>query len=180
MKRTVWRTRRALFGFALMVGLGCGAGPEGGEPDAGVPVTGGALADAGTATDGGVPDAGLVTSDGGTSDGGASDAGEPLSYVQDVAPLFYACGGCHKYGTNALMLADPQFAVGQLVDAPSVACPDGRLRVKPGSADPKDSYLMAKLLNTDLCSGGVMPPSGALSAEQIATVTAWIEGGALP
>jgi hypothetical protein len=51
-------------------------------------------------------------------------------------------------------------------------CSDGRLRVLPGQ--PSESYLMDKLMGTQLCAGKKM----VLPEADIETIAAWICAGA--
>ena len=52
------------------------------------------------------------------------------------------------------------------------------MRVAPGDVD--TSYLMAKILGGGPnFEGDLMPPSGALTAGQIATIRTWIAEGAV-
>ena len=80
---------------------------------------------------------------------------------------------------NGLTLGnDPAGAYAALVNAPSSV--PGLDQVEPGSSDM--SYLYHKLAGTQLSVGGSgtqMPPGGMLSADDLATVKAWIDGGAL-
>lgn len=141
--------------------MGCGH-EEDRADGSNVGVDGGAVRDPGVGVDGGV----------------TADAGHEVSFSGDVLPLLASCSGyCHPGSYSPMGLA-PQEAWANLVNAPSVGCADGRLRVKPGDADPKRSYLMAKLLGVDLCSGGVMPPAGGVSAEHIDVIRRWIAAGA--
>jgi hypothetical protein len=51
--------------------------------------------------------------------------------------------------------------------------------VRPGKAQTRDSYLMAKLRGIDLCGGNAMPPKAtSLSVEKIELIAAWIAAGA--
>jgi hypothetical protein len=162
---------RLALALVLMVALACGGG-QGREdqpmpPDASAQSDGGTQADAGAESEGGIQ----LPEDGGT-----------VSFASHVAPIFNAtCTGyCHPGGYSPMTLREDE-ALSVLVDVAAVGCTSGaRLRVKPGDADPKSSYLMAKLLGQELCSGGVMPPGGGLPAEQVEIVRAWIEGGAQP
>ncbi len=64
-----------------------------------------------------------------------------------------------------------------LTDGTSGACSDSRALVVAG--EPAESYLVNKLLGADLCMGKRMPPSAALAADKIKTITDWICAGAL-
>lgn len=127
-------------------------------------------------------DAGASTTDAGALDAGemldagtTMDAGLDVSFARDVRPLFAGCTGyCHP-GGGAPMGLGAQEIWDNLVNASSTGCADGRLRVKPGDADPKQSYLVAKLMGVELCDGYRM---GSLSDDQIEIVRAWIAAGA--
>ncbi len=164
---------RWLLACAAAAGWACGVdggegGPHQGSKDGSAMPDGGGQESAGA-------DGGADAGEQGGADGGT------VSFALHVAPLFNATctGACHP-GGYAPMSLEADEAVGTLVGVDSVGCTDGRVRVLPNDADPTRSYLMAKLTGAHLCSGGVMPPSGPLSADQVATVRAWIEGGAQP
>lgn len=168
---------RSAMKWALLLGLtttsvvGCGqeedrAGSNNAGVDAGV-VGSPVGADGGVAADGGVELDGGVT----------ADAGHEVSFSGDVLPLLASCSGyCHP-GNYSPMGLGPHEAWANLVNAPSAGCDDRRLRVTPGDPDPKRSYLMAKLLGVDMCSGGVMP-GGGMPAEDIEVIRRWIAAGA--
>ena len=104
-----------------------------------------------------------------------------MSFLADVEPLLVdgcTSAGCHGFPNAA---ADLDLRAGSayddLVSVPSSQC-DDRLRVAPGQSDA--SYLIDKLTGVNLCFGTKMPKSGqGYSAEQIATISAWICQGAL-
>ncbi len=86
--------------------------------------------------------------------------------------------GCHSGAApkQGLTLVSGM-AYGSLVGVASSECGASRKRVQPG--DPSASYLMDKLLGTNLCSGSQMPKSGqGLPKAQIDTIGAWICAGA--
>jgi hypothetical protein len=93
------------------------------------------------------------------------------SYTNDVLPIFQmSCGGelCHVPPSRDA-----------LVGIKSNECCDGRELIAPG--DPAHSYLIDKLRGERLCSGGSMPLGQTpLDPAQIATITAWVCGGAQP
>ncbi len=65
-----------------------------------------------------------------------------------------------------------------LVAGTSEQCNDSRKLVVP--AKHAESYLLSKLTGVDMCSGTLMPKAGSsLAAEELATISAWICGGAL-
>ena len=89
-----------------------------------------------------------------------------------------AGGGCHSGARPreglSLERAD---AWSELVNAPTSQCNDGRVLVSPGSPD--RSYLMDKILGTNLCSGSRMPKAGmGLPSADIDAISAWICAGA--
>lgn len=134
------------------------------------------------ALDGGAWDA--VAPEAGTWDVGTwdigSDAGAAVSFSKHVFPIIQAnCAGyCHP-GSYSPMSLKLDVAHLNLVNAPSVGCTSGRMRVQPGRAGTRDSDLMAKLRGVDLCGGGQMPLGGRpLSPEQIDLIGAWISAGA--
>jgi hypothetical protein len=68
-------------------------------------------------------------------------------------------------------------AYGSIVNVLAKECSDGRLRVKP--SNPASSYVIQKLTNVNLCSGGQMPKVGtALPSSEITTISNWICEGA--
>lgn len=101
-----------------------------------------------------------------------------MSFANQVQPVFTAnctSGGCHS-GTKpaaSLSLASG-VAYGALVNVASSCA--GRLLVAPGSVS--TSYLMNKLLGTNLCSGSKMPKAGTMPSAEIAAVSGWICEGA--
>lgn len=111
----------------------------------------------------------------------ACDGGASVSFVTDVAPLLESgCAerGCHggampKEGLDLRGMASFEDLVGVFASQ----CDDGRLLVEPGA--PERSYLMQKLLGTDMCSGSLMPKgSMPFTASELATISSWICSGA--
>ena len=89
-----------------------------------------------------------------------------------------ATANCHSgpmpRGSLDLTSADTSFM--ELVGVPSTQ--DGALNiVEPFDAD--SSYLIRKLENAAGITGTVMPPTGMLDANTIATIRQWIDDGAL-
>lgn len=106
---------------------------------------------------------------------------EPIpEWTADVQPIFADnCAGCHlDGGTSGSFNFDD--GVSDLADVPSNG--SSLDYVEPGDAD--NSYLIAKLSGTQVAAGGTgarMPFGGAaLSADDLATIRAWINAGALP
>jgi hypothetical protein len=68
-------------------------------------------------------------------------------------------------------------AYAELVGVGTSQCGSGSKLVVPGQVG--ESYLMNKLLGTELCSGSQMPKAGqSLSDAELAAITAWICQGA--
>jgi hypothetical protein len=106
-----------------------------------------------------------------------------VSYSTQVGPIFTAsCGlnGCHAgaHPQQGLNLSTVSGAYAALVNQPATECGSGALLVKPGSV--ADSYVVDKLLGTNMCSGAQMPGGGnaALPQAKIDTIEAWIANGA--
>ncbi len=95
---------------------------------------------------------------------------------RDVEPIFMSsCSGefCH-----GLAMTSASRAYDYLVNQPSLECDDLRPLVTPG--EPDRSYLVDKLVGRNLCAGHPMPRgvSNQLTAEERATVLAWVAEGA--
>jgi len=107
----------------------------------------------------------------------------------DVQAIFSkscgSAGGCHNKTNPAGQL---DLRVGNsyaaLVDMNTSYCQDGRKRVVPG--EPSESYLIDKIMNTDLCNlpngskSAKMPPGSTLPAADLETISNWICAGAQP
>ncbi len=107
-----------------------------------------------------------------------ADSSVPFQDVQDIFPASCATNGCHK-GAQAreeldLTEGNAHYAI---VGVPANQCDDGRLRVAPG--DPWNSYVLDKILGTDLCFGTRMPKLQALPGSDAQVIADWICGGAL-
>ena len=91
-------------------------------------------------------------------------------YQADVQPIFIQkCNGelCHLAPTRA-----------SVVSKPTTSCCDGRLLVAPG--DPDHSYVVDKVLDVRLCSGGQMPlGKPVLTDAERGALVGWICAGAL-
>ena len=103
-----------------------------------------------------------------------------VSFSEDVEPILTqncATTGCHRLPApkESLILTagDAYFA---MVGVPAQQCGDGRDLVSSG--DPAASYLMDKLLGTNMCFGSRMPKQTSLSDAEIATISNWICIGA--
>lgn len=110
-------------------------------------------------------------------------AGAPSTLAGNVQAIFTsscATAGCHVTSSPQVPMdlrAGHSYA--SLVGAPCTECPP-RLRVLACGPLPSQSYLMAKLLATDVCSGTRMPKSAPLSSTDIQTIRDWIAQGAPP
>ena len=98
--------------------------------------------------------------------------------VSTILEQHCAGGGCHSGARPreglSLQRSD---AWSGLVNVPASQCQDGRSLVSPGSPD--TSYLMDKILGTNLCSGSRMPKAGmGLPSADIDAISAWICAGA--
>lgn len=118
--------------------------------------------------------------DGTDGTSGTSGTGEAApSFARDVQPILQASCDCHVDAAPAQLSFTDAYA--GLVDVPSTEAP-GLDRVEPGAPD--DSYLWHKLSGTHIAAGGSgdpMPaPAGGLDAGSLATIEAWISGGAEP
>lgn len=119
-----------------------------------------------------------------TDGGGDGDGDVELSHAADIQPIWNAncVAACHEPGGTAATFLDLSGdAYAAIVDVTSIQAP-GLSVVETGNA--ADSYLVAKLRNMQVEVGGngVQMPSGVapLPEETIATIEAWIDGGALP
>jgi hypothetical protein len=85
--------------------------------------------------------------------------------------------GCHAGARPAEgMSLETGKAFAELVNVASSQC-GARLRVKPGA--PTSSYLMDKLLGTNLCTGSQMPKAGtSIPSTQLDAIRGWICEGA--
>lgn len=112
-----------------------------------------------------------------SDDGGGGGGG--VSFASTIQPIFdqnCALAGCHSSGTaSAGLVLAAGSAFDNLVGVPSSQQP-GLSRVAIGNPD--SSYLVRKLEGSGI-NGGRMPLNRApLSAEQIASIRAWITEGA--
>jgi hypothetical protein len=133
---------------------------------------------------GGSGGAGAGGSAGGEPDGGVSS----FAAVQEI--LASSCARCHdpahpivpETQTYIAMDLTAKDAYAALVRKPATETCGGTL-VTPG--DPTKSYLYAKITQDTPCDGERMPHQGMLRTpplpdDQIATIAAWISGGAKP
>jgi hypothetical protein len=115
------------------------------------------------------------------SDGSCTCGATAVSFASDVQPIWNAnCvdAGCHTGARPKENLTlDPGSAFADLVGVATDQCNAQRTLVVPG--DVSASYLMNKLLGTDLCSGSQMPKAGqSLTSAELATINTWICQGA--
>jgi hypothetical protein len=119
-----------------------------------------------------------------TAGDGDGDSGA-LSYAADIQPIWDdKCAGCHMPGGFAELFVDLSGdSYSNVVGTLSVQATDKQL-IEAGNA--ADSYLIAKLRNTQeaaggsggLMPGGMMPVP--LPEDQIAMIEQWANEGALP
>jgi hypothetical protein len=103
------------------------------------------------------------------------------SFAADVYPLFQAarCPTCHGSPGSAGLDLSMSVAYNNLVNRPASECMPSRFLV--AASAPQSSYLLDKLLGTNLCSGVRMPRGGTpFTQAQLDTVQAWIAAGAAP
>jgi len=98
--------------------------------------------------------------------GPSASAQEKVDFAKEVQPLLRQnCQGCH---------GSAQQMAGLRLDRRSSALKPGTRRLVPGSSDSSYIYLRASGTN----HGPQMPPTGAMSNEQIALLKSWIDQGA--
>lgn len=155
------------------------------------PSTGDTDTDTGGSTDASTSGSmGASASTGGSTGDASSTTAEPTTgaeavlFTSDVWPIFENTCSCHTQQTPGpgdgafFMGADAPTAYAALVDVPSSVM--GLDMVEPGST--AKSYLYHKLMGTQVSVGGGgtnMPPGAPLGADDLATISAWIDGGAL-
>ena len=165
---------------------GSGSGGKGAAGGGGVPTSAGAGGSAGAGARAGTPSAGAAGragAAGGAGAGGGSGGGA----FADVQTIFNdRCVTCHdkskvglpSYPQLSLVAADSRAA---LVNKSALETCGGKY-VVPGQ--PSQSYLVHKVSDATPCDGNRMPAPFEvlhmvpLSAEQIATISAWIGAGA--
>ena len=112
---------------------------------------------------------------GGSPDGDRGQAVTLARLSEEIFTPRCATSGCHSGTTRAGGLSLQAEDIAQIVGPSSTGKPDFRL-IEPG--DPVNSYLLMKIRGDEGIAGDRMPPAGALEAEQIARVEAWVEDGA--
>ncbi len=104
------------------------------------------------------------------ADAGACVSVKTRSFTRDVVPLFNSCAGevCHSFAAGAII---------QQLGIPSVECCGQEQMIEPGH--PERSYVLRKLLGTNLCGGLKMPLERVpFSADDLQIVSDWICQGA--
>jgi hypothetical protein len=200
------RSRLAFAAAATALVLSCSSSAPPDPPaDSGIPADGPATGrfDSAPPRDADAPDAlvgdsrpvdrprpdGPVAIDGRTADA-AADAPPGVAFAAVQAIFAERCVRCHdpahpfvpESPTFVALPLTPASARGALVDQPAHETCGGVL-VTPGS--PEKSYLFHKLTDEMPCDGVRMPHGGMLRPQplppaDVATVAAWIRGGALP
>ena len=164
----------------LLVLAACNPSTGGTDTD---PVTGTSTgADAGTST-GADTSASASTGDASASTAEPTTSSEPPRFTPDVWPILQSYCSCHTQmipgpATDFFMGEDAPTAYGAIVDVPSSIT--GLDQVEPGSLE--TSYLYHKVAGTQFTVGGNgdrMPPVVMIGADDLATIAAWIEAGAL-
>jgi hypothetical protein len=104
----------------------------------------------------------------------ATPSGQPVAFATIEAMFVGACGGCHPPAQGMMMQPGKVYA--SIVNVPAVE-DKALMRVKPG--DSASSYLYLKISQAKPPTGARMPRGQPpLSADEIATVKAWIDQGA--
>jgi len=176
---------RAALALALVLTAGCGDDGGGTVSDSDATTTAPNTSTNPTTTDPTTTDATAGEESSG-SEGSSSDTGAiAVDYIADIQPIWdlRCVAGCHietgSAQTNGpILTAEKSYA--DLVDAPSPTVP-GIDEVEPG--DTSKSYLWHKVNNTQASVAGLglqMPLGGMLSADELATIEAWITAGAKP
>jgi hypothetical protein len=111
----------------------------------------------------------------------ACEGASALSYAANIEPVLAAqctAAGCHRgpVPQAGLNLTTGNGYAG-LVGVASSQCAN-RMIVAPGQ--PGASYLVNKLMGTNLCFGTKMPKTGSIGADNIAAINDWICTGANP
>ena len=182
---------RLLCCLLLLTALGCGDPSEGDDlppgaftsgPDDGTVGVGDATTTAGSEDSEGTTTAATTTS----TDSDSSDTGPVvLSFAEHIDPILQASctdPSCHDSDgpINGLDLQSPG-TLERICGVYSLVV--NMVLVDCEGADPQNSWIFRKLEGTQLDvspgGGGRMPPA-PLPDDDIATIEAWIEGGALP
>lgn len=145
-------------------------------------------ADDGSSSSGAAETSGAPSTDGtgaGDSEGSSGATGAPaVDYAGEIQPIWDAACTCHLQGPSGTMTATTLTLNADVSHAELVGTPATQAdlpRVAP--SDPEGSYLWRKLQGTHREVGGsgtAMPQIGMLSDEELASIEAWIAGGAAP
>jgi hypothetical protein len=111
-----------------------------------------------------------------TDQDAGADGGSSPSFMNDVTPIFAACGGelCHTSTSGAAWPYDSLVNVKTSRDS----CPGANFLVVPSSLS--QSYLMNKITGLGMCPSTAQMPSGKspLTMSQMQTIADWICQGA--
>ena len=173
-----------------LAALGCPAQSEGDDLPPGAFTTGGDDAIDPSDTDGvtSVDPEGTTTTTTSPPETGSSDDVPPgeLSHDADIQPIWTAsCIGtsCHDSDVPASSLDLQSAGVRDRLCANNSTTQTSIALVDCDGLDYEASWLWSKLTGEGLelpGAGWLMPAGSMLSAEEIATIEAWISGGALP
>jgi hypothetical protein len=116
-----------------------------------------------------------------TCEAGACVCGQDMAtFAADVQPILTASCALALCHAGAMPKAGLDLTVGSahvaLTTGSSVNCMSTPALVLPGN--PSDSYVIRKMLGSELCFGGRMPPAMALPQDSIKAISDWICGGA--
>jgi len=128
-----------------------------------------------------------------TGDGPVDNPPAAVPTFSDLQPILESrcAGGCHADNSGGCLpspMSDLSLCAAEarqaLIDVPSMEV-SSLLRVAPG--DSARSYLLRKVLPATTGGGPIPgtlgqrePPGDPLTSDELATLTAWIDGGALP
>lgn len=112
---------------------------------------------------------------------GSCTCGDASASFDDVVAILApqcASAGCHSGARPREGLSlESDAAYDALVGVAATQCNDGRALVEPGK--PQASYLLDKLLGTNLCAGSQMPKAGqTLPTAEVEMISNWICSGA--
>jgi len=92
----------------------------------------------------------------------------------DVVSLFQKrCVACHQGKSAVEGLSWEPAKIAAAINAPSREMPDLKII---DTASPESSYLLKKVRGDSGIQGTRMPPTGALSAEEIKLLETWVQG----
>jgi cytochrome c553 len=173
--------------LAMLVLAACADDDTGNDGQMDASTHGDGTADDGSSS-GAAETSGAPSTDGtgaGDSEGSSGATGAPaVDYAGEIQPIWDAACTCHLQGPSGTMTATTLTLNADVSHAELVGTPATQAdlpRVAPG--DPEGSYLWHKLQGTHREVGGSgtpMPQIGTLSEEELASIEAWIAGGAAP